>query len=335
MTKITDSLSIRGNIIRNRIVMAPMLPLAFYGISVYGNQHVEHYAARAKGGAGLIIMQATSAKGAVASTDLWSADNIAVLKQIVGKCHEYGAGIMLQLHNEYGIDQSSFDINQLSTDQIHNIQMELKQAAISACEIGFEGVEYHCVHGSALCRTIDASYNKRTDQYGGDVINRTRILTELLPEIRKNTHEKFIVGVRMGEYLPESQDGIEAAKTFEKAGFDLLDITFGMKRPEHAVPEDFKCSSVTYSGRKIKKEISIPVIAGNDIRSEEQVRFLIENDYVDFVAIGRGMLADPEFANHAMKGEPINKCLGCGGSSDKCKWFSDHTLCPAINKTKN
>lgn len=309
-----------------------MLPLSFQGVSSYGNQHVEHYTARAKGGAGLIITQAISAKGDADSADVWSADNVAVLKEIVSKCHAYGAGIILQLHDEYALGQSSFDINQLTMGQINHIQRELSKAAISACEIGFDGVEYHCVHGSALCRAIDASYNKRTDQYGGSAANRTRILTELLPEIRKDTHDQFLVGVRMGEYLPDSQDGIQAAKAFEAAGFDFLDITFGLKQPEHAVPEGFLCSPITYSGCKIKKEISIPVIAGNDIRSEEQVRFLIENEYVDFAAIGRGMLADADFVNHVMRGEPINKCLGCGGSSSKCKWFTDHTSCPATKR---
>jgi 2,4-dienoyl-CoA reductase-like NADH-dependent reductase (Old Yellow Enzyme family) len=129
----------------------------------------------------------------------------------------------------------------------------------------------------------------------------------------------------MGEYLPESKDGIEVAKTFEKAGIDLLHISFGMRPPTHPVPESFICSPMTYSGCKIKKEVNIPVIAVNEIRTEEQLRFLIENDYVDFAAIGRGMLADPEFANHVINSEPVNTCSEC----KNCFWFTDHTLCPA------
>jgi NADPH2 dehydrogenase len=95
--------------------------------------------------------------------------------------------------------------------------------------------------------------------------------------------------------------------------------------PMNTVPDDFKCSPMTYSGCKIKKEVNIPVIAVNEIRTEEQVRFLIENHYVDLVAIGKGMLTDPEFANHVIHGEPVNKCFGC----KNCFWFTDHTVCPA------
>ena len=71
--------------------------------------------------------------------------------------------------------------------------------------------------------------------------------------------------------------------------------------------------------------VNIPVIAVNEIRTEEQVRFLIENDYVDLVAIGKGMLTNPEFANHVIYGEPVNKCFGC----KNCSWFTDHIVCPA------
>ncbi|WP_238985633.1 NADH:flavin oxidoreductase [Methanosarcina barkeri] len=312
---------IRGNHIKNRIVMPPMVTFSFHGDngSYYGKQHIEHYTKRAKGGAGLIIVQATSVFGAIDSTGMWSAGDISALKQIASNCHEYGATVMMQLHC------GNMDINELSTEEIHSMQKNMKRAAIRACEIGFDGVEFNFAHGFTLCKFLDASYNRRTDKYGGDVLYRARVLTQILPEIRNNTPKNFIVSVRMGEHLPESKDGVEAAKAFEKAGIDLLHISFGMQPPTNPVPDGFICSPITYSGCKIKKEVKIPVIAVNEIRNEEQVRFLIENDYVDLVAVGRGMLTDPEFANHVINSEPVNTCLGC----ERCFWFTDHTSCPA------
>ena len=149
---------------------------------------------------------------------------------------------------------------------------------------------------------------------------------------RKQTHENFMIGVRMGEYLPSSQDGIEIAQIFEKAGIDLLHISFAANPPTHAVPPDFICSPTTYSGCKIKQEVTVPVIAVNEIRTEEQVRFLIENDYVDFAGIGRAMFADPAFANHVIHSEPVNQCFGCG-NNEGCFWLTDHLLCPARKQT--
>jgi len=325
MANLTDELLVRGNRIKNRIVMAPMVTFSFSGDngSYYGKQHLEHYTRRAKGGAGLIIVQATRVVGAATSKNMWSPDNIATLKKIASNCHGYGATIMMQL------SCGDMDINELSTDEVKLMQADMKQAALSACQMGFDGVEYHFAHGFTLCKFLDASYNKRTDAYGGDAANRAKILTELLPEIRNNTHDKFIVSVRMSESLPRSHDGIEVARIFEQAGIDMLHISFGLKVPPDTVPEGFICSSLTYSGCKMKKEVRIPVIAVNEIRTEKQVRFLIENDYIDLVAIGRGMFADPEFANHVIRGEPVNRCFSCGDGVRKCLWFTDHTLCPA------
>lgn len=321
MAKLQEPLTIRGNTIKNRIVMEPMVTFSFHGDngSFFGNQHVEHYTARAKGGAGLIFIQATAVFGAASSTQKWSEDNIRVLKQIADHCHQHGAVVMMQLAC------GDLDINALTTSEIHSMQQDMTQAAVTACALGFDGAEFHFAHGYTLCKFLDASYNQRTDGYGGTVDNRAGILLEILPEIRKKTHGNYILSVRMGEYQPECRDGIAAAKVFEKAGIDILNISFGMKRPTQPVPEGFLCSSVTYSGCEIKKEVGIPVIAVNEIRTEEQVRFLIENEYVDLAGIGKGMLTDPEFANHVLRSEPVNMCRSC----KNCFWFTDHTKCPA------
>ncbi|MDF2503258.1 NADH:flavin oxidoreductase [Clostridium sp.] len=321
MTKISDEIIIRDHHIKNRIVMPPMVTFSFHGDngSYYGKQHIEHYTECAKGGAGLIIVQATNVSGAVQGTNLWTEDNKDVLSQIVSNCHKYGAVVMIQL--SYG----DMDINILSSEQIYSMQQDMKRAAKIAYNIGFDGVEYHFAHGFTLCKFLDGKYNKREDLYGGTIENRVRILTEILPEIRKDTGDRFIISLRMGEYLPQSKDGIEAAKAFESAGIDLLHISFGMNPQKGDVPEDFQCSFITYSACRIKEAVNIPVIAVNEIRTEEQVRFLIENDYVDLVSIGRGMLADYEFANHVINSKLVNKCFGC----KKCFWFTDHTKCPA------
>ena len=325
MTTLQAPITIRNISFKNRIVMLPMVTFSFHGDngSYYGNQHIEHYTERAKGGAGLIIVQATDIFGASTLTKMWSPDNMEALTKIASNVHAYGAVAMMQLaiYNE-------MDINLLTITQIHEIQSEMKQAAINACNMGFNGVEYHFVHGYTLCKFLDASLNRRSDEFGGNAKNRANILTEILPDIRENTHSSFIVSVRMGEYQPDSRNGIEVAQLFEKAGIDMLNISYAMEPPVNPVPDTFECSPITYSGCKIKKEVNIPVIAVNEIRTEKQVRFLMDNKYVDFVGIGRGMLTDAAFANHVLQHEPVNKCFGC----KKCLWFTDHTKCPARKK---
>jgi NADPH2 dehydrogenase len=118
--------------------------------SYYGRQHIEHYTKRAKGCAGLIIVQAASVFDAVDFTRMLSTDDITALKQIASNSHEYGATIMLQLHC------GNLNINELSAAEIYSMQINMMQAAIHVYEICFDGVEYHSAHGFTLCRFLDA-----------------------------------------------------------------------------------------------------------------------------------------------------------------------------------
>lgn len=325
MSKLQDTLTIRGISIKNRIVMEPMFTFSFHGDDghSYGKQHIDHYEARAKGGAGLIIIQATQCFGASDGTGQWTAYDCDILKTIARKCHNYGATVMMQLAC------GDMDINGLRADDIRAKQKEMLGAAVTADRLGFDGAEFHFAHGYTLCKLIDAHFNKRSDDFGGSVRNRARVLTGILPEIRQHTKEKFIVGVRMGEFLPESKDGFQMAETFEEAGIDLLNISFGMKFPTDPVPEGFICGPMAYSGCRMKQAVdSIPVIAAGGLRTEEQVRFLIELDYADLAGVGTALLADPAFANAVMNSTLYTKCRGC----EHCLWFTDHTLCPARKK---
>lgn len=325
MARITDDLVIRGVRIKNRIVMPPMVTFSFRGDGghYYGRQHVAHYTARAAGGAGLIIVQATRVVGAVAGTGMWTDGSLAALREIAANCHANGAAVMMQL------SCGDTDINALTAADIAAMQADMRQAALTACSLGFDGAEYHFAHGFTLCKFLDAAHNLRTDRFNGDAASRTRILTELLPAIRAGVGENFIIGVRLGEYLPTARDGAQIARTFVAAGVDLLHVSFAMRPPGHAVPAGFPCSPMTWSACRIKPEVAGPVIAVNEIRTADQVRYLIENDLVDFAAVGRGMLADPAFARHVIAGEAVNRCRGCGDGGGRCLWFVDHTKCPA------
>ncbi len=322
MAKLHDALIIKGNSIKNRIVMEPMFTFSFRGDDghFYGQQHIDHYEDRAKGGAGLIILQATQCFGATDGTDQWTDYDKRILKTIAQKCHNFGAAVMMQLAC------GDTDTNTLTTDAVRGMQQEMTKAAVTAYELGYDGAEFHFAHGFTLCKFVDAKYNKRTDEFGGTAENRAKVLTDILPEIKAKTGDKFIIGVRTGEFLPESKDGFEIAGILEQAGIDLLNISFGMNFPVDPVPEGFICSPMAYSGCRMKQAVeNIPVIAAGALRTEEQVRFLIGHDYVDLAGIGTAFLADPAFASHIMNSAPANRCYGC----ERCAWFTDHSKCPA------
>lgn len=325
MSKLSDEITIGGKKIKNRIVMPPMMCFSFKGDNGgrYGEQHVNHYTQRAKGGTGLIIIQATPVGGAKKQLGVWNDEQMKPLKAIAQNCHHYGSTVMMQLYCE---DEN---INEVSVEQIHTMQVDCIAAAAMAKQAGFDGVEYHFAHGFTLCRFLDPISNQRKDSYGGSLINRVRIITEIIPEIRKAAGEDFIVSARMGGNIPDVAGAIAVAKVLEESGIDLLHISFGMQEPTNAVPADFKGSIIAYNGSEIKKHVNIPVIAVSEIVTGEQAKFLVENDYANLVAIGRGLFADENWANKVLAGKAINQCRNCGGTSRKCLWFNDHTKCPA------
>lgn len=323
--KLSDEIMIRGKKIKNRIVMPPMVCFTFKGDNGgrYGEQHVEHYTKRAKGGTGLIIMQATSVLGAEEQLGVWSDEQMKPLETIASNSHSDGSIVMMQLYCE------DVNINEVSVEQIHAMQVDCIAAAARAKQAGFDGVEYHFAHGYTLCRFLDPISNTRNDSYGGTLENRIRILSEIIPNIREAVGEDFILSVRMGGNIPDGAGAIEVAKALEVAGIDLLHISLGMREPVNIVPANFKGSIIAYNGSEIKKHVHIPVIAVSEIFTAEQAKFLVENNYVDLIAVGRGLFADENWANKALAGESVNQCLNCGGTSRKCLWFVDHTKCPA------
>ncbi len=331
MAHIGDTLTIRGNIIRNRIVMPPMVCFSFKGgrDGMFGPEHAAHYARRAQGGAGLIIVQATPVSGADSRSGAWSKTQQDILREIGLQCHQAGAAAMIQLcGHEISLDRKlcgNMEIETFSKEHIRSIQQDCIEAAHLAAELGFDGAEYHFAHGYTFCRFLDPSANLRTDEYGGTVENRTRLLSEILPRIRQRTHERFILSVRMGGNIPDPAGAAEVAKAFEKAGIDLIHASSGMHPPENTVPENFPGNATLYNGTVVKQRVDIPVIAVNGITTAGQAANLIDNGLADLAAVGRGMLADASWTNGALKGDSITQCLGCR----ECRWFDDHTKCPA------
>ncbi len=324
MPKLSDPLVIRGKQIKNRIVMPPMVCFSFQGDHgwVYGQQYVDHYAKRAQGGAGLIIVQSTPVGGATEKLGVWSDEQRGPLEAIAGNCHRCGAVAMIQL------SCGNVDINRLTVEQIHRMQADCVAAAEVAKQAGFDGVEYHFAHGFTLCKFFDPGFNRRTDDYGCSLSNRVRMITEMLPRIRELVGQDFIVGVRMGGNIPDIAGAADVAGALEKAGVDLLHISFGMTIPINAVPDGFNGSAITYNGSQVKKQVNVPVIGVYEI-DPGRAKFLIENGYLDLVAVGRGMLADENWANKVLAGEAVNECRRCGDNTRGCRWFDDHTQCPA------
>jgi len=222
----------------------------------------------------------------------------------------------------------------LTLSEIASIQEKYVSAAIRARRAGLDGIELHASDGHLISQFFSPLVNKREDDYGGSTANRTRFATEIVSEIRKAAGADFVFSCRMGCDEPDLESSIQLASVLEKAGVDILNISTGAnhflaeKPPEPAVPKYFHYNWVVYWGTLIKEKVGIPVIVGYGIRDPLEAGNLVENKQADFIAIGRGLLVDPEWANKGQKYLQVINCLHC----KDCAYRNPPRSCPLAKR---
>lgn len=347
LVRLFSPITIKGKQIRNRIVMPPMV---LFGKAAQDGfvteRHIKHYEERARGGTGLIIVEATCVQedGKLSPDQLgiWSDKHIEGLNKIAEACHKHGATVLIQLHHAglkthpkvsavpstpWKPNGKEGQFHVLSEDDINIILNNFIEAARRAKKAGFDGVELHGAHGYLLNQFVSPVVNQREDKYGGSLKNRMHLSMDIIKLIQEELGREFIVGYRMGANDPTLEDSIKIAKLLEESGVDILHISTGISSENWTspdVPKSFPLNWIVFSGTQIKKHVSVPVIVVNGIRTPVQASWLVENKLADFVAVGRGMLADPFWAEKAVAKSEVKPCLECS----KCLWFTNGDLCP-------
>jgi 2,4-dienoyl-CoA reductase-like NADH-dependent reductase (Old Yellow Enzyme family) len=352
MPSLFSEFQLKSHTIKNRIVFPPVVCFHYAGSDgIVNDRNVAHYTARAEGGPGIIINEATAVwkEGRLAPFQLgiWSDEQIPGLRRISEVVKKNDALSLIQIHHAGLIspesvtktpggpspDEKKPGSRSLSKDEIWVIRDAFITGALRAKRAGFDGVELHGAHGYLLSQFASSFFNKREDEYGGDFAGRMKLATEIIKGIRAVCGDAFIIDYRLGANAPLLEDGIEIAKYLETLGIDLLHVSHGgslLNLPR--TPKDFEFNWIVYSGTVIKEQVKIPVIVVNEIKTHERASWLIENGKADFVALARPQMADPAWANHVKNHEPINLCLSC---KPKCRWYEDSNLCPAVKKLAN
>ena len=340
MKKLFAEFTIKNVKMKNRICVPPMV-IGFRNDGYVALENVERYKELAKGGAGLIIQEATcvNSDGKLMEKQLgiWEDAQIQGLKSIVDAVHEENCPIFIQIHHagvvgiskdpicpspyEYKNYAGTVASHEMTREDIKSIQNDFIEATRRAYEAGYDGVELHGCHAYLISQFLNKKVNKRTDEYGK---NPEKFVIEIIEGIRKVTPSEFVVGIRLGGFEPTIEDGIHYAKVLEKNGIDFLDISYGfMSEQEMHVDEEYKYSNAVYAAQKIKEEVSIPVFAVNGINSAELAEEILNETNVDIVDIAKGFLINPNWANDAKEGKDTGKCLNCA----KCMWFGQSKVC--------
>ena len=310
-----------------------------------GPRTIAYYEERAKGGVGLIIIEATAVDDV--NNTLWDHQLSLTANRyrtdwmlLTEAIHAHDCRVFIQLHH-YGAKSAPTPSgapwapseipalpggkpgHKMTVEEIRIEQQRFIDAAVRAKQSGFDGVELAGTHGYLLHQFLSPYYNNRDDAYGGSTENRCRFYTEIVQGIHAACGRDFPVSVRFpgDEFTPDIPgtltiaDGVEIAKILEKAGADCLNVSNGNNFNANANCEPYSYVSgwKKHVAKAVHDAVSIPVLATNTIKSPEFAEQMLEEEVSDFVCLGRALIADPMFMKKAAAGDSlgIRKCLGC------------------------
>ncbi len=355
MNNLLQSAQLKGVTLKNRLFKAASWEALADDDGHLTPELVKIYEELAMGGVGSIITGYAyvlrEEKPNPGMMGIYDDSFIAEYKSFTEMIHSYGSKVFLQI--AYGGSMSGLKppspliwgpsavTNEATGITPHEMAREdmlvlidaFAQAARRAEEAGFDGVELHGAHGYMLSHFLSGDYNKRTDEYGGSIENRARIWVESIEAMRQAVSDDFILMMKMNseDFTPAGLTQDEAlivGKMIEKAGLDVIDVSGGNSSSLYVQKNNLatartrlNADPATHSyfssfAKRLKKEVSIPVILTGGNRDIEAMEKIHDEGDVDFFAICRPLICEPNLPNIWMQDEAYKaRCSVCNGCS--------------------
>ena len=345
--KIFSRGKINGVELKNRVIMGPMDESLGDNSGNVSPRCMEYFLARAKGGTAALVTSYVAVcppeLGGIAMPGqlrLLNIGNQLSMAHFAERVHAYGAKLFVQLHHpgrkttaEYNdgyqpvscsavtpsMPKDTVPCRELTVDEIKEIERYFVKGARFAMWAGADGIQIHCAHGYLLNQFLNPAKNARTDEYGGSMENRCRIVVEIVKGIREVVGPKFPITVRLnafeGEGLPGEADADEMrriGKYLSQNGIDGIHLT--MTSIDRVGTPDMKAGWRNQIYAYFKEAVdTIPVYGPNEVKTPEEGEKVLESGSQDFLVLARQQIADPEWVNKAREGrsEDIRPCISC------------------------
>ncbi|MFC1961693.1 FAD-dependent oxidoreductase [Chloroflexota bacterium] len=338
--KLFEPLQLGKMHLRNRIVMPGMGTNLADEDGNVTQQLIDHYKERARGGAGLIIVESCAVifpqgKNIARSPSVDSDKFLPGLSKLAQEIKKHGARAALQLNHGgrhaatrfTGMEpvapsptpmRGSDMPRELPVEEIEHIISCFAQAAARAKQAGFDGVEIHAAHDYLLSEFLSGAANKRGDKYGGEHANRARLLVEVIRAVRGEVGGDFTVwcridgaqyGLEGGTTIEESK---ETARMAQEAGADAIHVSaYGEGSGVMVMTPDTPGYLVPLAST-VKKVVTVPVIGVGRLDYKLGEKIIAEGN-VDLISLGRRLIADPDLPNKVAEGrfEDIRPCTAC------------------------
>jgi 2,4-dienoyl-CoA reductase-like NADH-dependent reductase (Old Yellow Enzyme family) len=300
----------------------------------------------ARGGVGLIITGHTYVHPAGQATPFQLGvdkdDLIDGLSEMTEAVHREGGRIMMQLaHGGLKAEPQLTNTEpigpstgkglikspgkEMTPDNIQQVVASFSQAAHRAKAAGFDGVQIHAAHGYLLSQFLSPAINQRTDEYGGSVENRVRIILEVLQSIRRVVGRNYpiLIKINSEDFLENGlsfTDFLQGAVLLVEAGVDAIEVSGGTFFSGHLIPSrkeitfDRDQAYFRKASRALKKTVGLPVILVGGIRSYLLAERLVDEGVMDYIAMCRPFIREPMLIKRWESGD-LRKatCISCNG----------------------
>ena len=314
-----------GISMKNRFMLAPLTNTQSDEDGCLSDEEFHWLRMRAQGGFGLTMSCASHVqcigKGFTGQLGIFSDKHINGLQRLTDAIKSHGSLAVAQLHHAGMRSPASLigtqpvcpsyhqesNARALSLDEVKFLRDDFIRAAVRAKKSGYDGVEIHGAHGYILCQFLSADINKRQDDYGGSLENRSRIIFEIIEGVRASCGSNFLVGVRLsperfGVRLREIKAVCQAL--IHQQMIDFLDLSLWdvFKKPVEIGEEDEKVKQpksllehfLTLDYQNVKLTVAGKINTAQDVSH-------ILNTGVDFVGIGRAAILHHDFPRHVMQ----------------------------------
>src|SRR5712672_2228754 len=351
MSTFTNPLLIPGRIgaveLPNRIVLPPMTTRLSDEEGNVTDQTIAYYMARVRGGVGLITVEMASPEKAGRhrrrELGIYHDGFIPGLTRLVGEIHRGGSKASIQLghggghtridicgelpvapsaipHPVYETTLETIVPEAMSKARIALTTANYVAAARRAQQAGFDCVEIHAAHGYLISQFHAPFENRRTDAYGGSLENRARFGLEALRAVKAAVPGMPVIyRLSVEDFFPGGlpfDEGRRIAIWAAEAGADALHVTAGHYRslPSAQIvlpPMSMPDATFLHFAAAVKKAVQVPVIAVGRLGDPTMATEAVANGATDFIALGRTLVADPQWVEKLRRDEPIRRCLAC------------------------
>ncbi len=341
--------------IRNRVIMPSMTTRLADTEGRVTDATIAYYRARAAGGVGLITVEMASPEpvGRHRHRELGIYDDrfLPGLERLVAELQACGAKASIQLghggghtredvcgeppiapsavpHSVYEVTNRTVVPVAMTKARIVQTTQAFVDAARRAGQAGFDCVEVHAAHGYLISQFLCPEENRRDDEYGGSLENRARFGLDILRRIKAEVPGPAVIfRLSADDLVPNGlqlSEGIQLARWAAEAGADAIHVSAGHYRslPSGAVmapPMSYPEATFLDYAAAVKAVVAVPVIAVGRLGDPATAMAAVDDGKADFVALGRGLIADAEWVEKARRGAAVRRCLACNTCIDEMR----------------